>query len=578
MIIKSNDTEKIKSILSYFIPLKKYCIISGVLILLGVVLSLPVPYLNMMLVDNVILEKNYHLYKYIMILWFALLIIRPLLDSFKGYYLGLFDLNFDYNVKKDILSKLFYVPMHYFEKNQLGYLLSRIDNDIQALHTISAGRILDILSNIIMLVFGITMVFNISWKLALVSLVTVPLTLVNSFIFSPKVKDMNKKVSETWANLGGNLYETLLGIEMVKIFLLEAKRFAKYIKKYKESLEITIKKIIVDLIAGFFGKVVLGISPFLIWGFGVWFIINGELTLGQLTAFIGYTAFVIGPATQLASLKLNFQSAIGAWERIEEIIKLDDEKNQSRDKQIIQISKGDIFFKNVNFCYESSEKQVLKDITLHIEPGEKVAIVGGNGSGKSTLFKLLFKLYSGYEGEVLIDGYEISQYDTYSLRNQIALVSQNIFMFNETVLENIKVGNPNISQDHIWEIMEKTRLDQLISMLPDGLNTKVKERGANLSGGQKQLISIARALLKDDFKILIFDEATSSLDPLIEKYLSENIKEICQGKTFINIVHRPSFLSFVDRVIVLNKGEIVFQGSVEKLKQTYNFLDNIEVS
>lgn len=577
MATKKRDIDKLKLILGYFVPLKKYCIISGILILLGVALSLPVPYLNMMLVDDVILGKNYNLFKYIMLFWFGLLIIRPLLDSLRGYYLGLFELNFDYNVKKDILAKIFYLPMNYFEKSQLGYLLSRIDNDIQMLHSISAGRILDILRNTVILIFGIVMVCNISWRLALVSLITVPLTLLNSFVFARRVKEMNKKVAETWALQGGKLYESLSGIETIKHYLQEAKRFTGYLTKHRESIEITRRKIIVDLLAGFFGVVVSGLSPFLLWGFGVLFIINGNLTLGQLTAVIGYTAFIRDPAIQLASLKLNFQAAISAWERIEEILELEDEKSRSNDRQSIHISKGDISFENVTFCYEGYEEPIVKGVTLHIKPGEKVGLVGGNGSGKTTLIKLLFKLYSDYEGKITIDGQDIAEVDLYSLRNQIVFVSQNVFMFKGTILENIKIGNPQASDDDLSKVIEKTYLQELLAELPEGLNTKVEERGANLSGGQKQLISIARALLKPKAKILIFDEVTSSLDPLIESYLCENIEEICQGRTFINVVHRPSFLRFVDRVVVLKKGDIIFQGSTEKFQRSSTILEQADI-
>lgn len=565
-----NDFHKLKGILTYFRSLKKYFIISSIAILLSILVALPVPYFNMILIDNVIIGKRYDLYKVIMYVWLAILIIRPLLDSVKGYFLALFDMNFDLLIKRDIFSKVIQLPLSYFSKNQLGYIQGRIDNDVNALHSLSVGNVLDVVGNIVTLIFGLIMMLNIHWKLTLVALITVPLTILNSYFFSQRVKTANKQVSETWSVMGGNMVESILGIETIKLFLLEANRLYEYIKNFKQGINVTAKKVKIDLLSNFFRSFATGLAPFFIWGYGGLLIIDNKLTVGQVTAFIGYSSYVISPALKLASFKLNMQTAIAAWERIEEILQLEDEGISDDHKPYLSITQGDITFKNLNFRFENHEEAVLRNIDFRIKQGEKVAFVGSNGSGKSTLIKLLLGLYTGFDGEINIDDKEISKYSLSSLRQQIGVVSQNIFLFKGTILENIKLGYKEASDSEIVETMKDICLDNFINTLPEGYDTKIEERGTNLSGGQKQLISIARALIRKNTKILIFDEATSALDSVVEKYLCENIEKICNGKTFINIVHRPTFFHFVDRVIMFDKGEIAFSGSIKDFEHYSN--------
>lgn len=567
---KKNDIVKLYEILKYFRTLKKYFIISSIGIVLTILISLPIPYLNMILVDKVIIGKELDFMKVVMGLWLGLIFIRPLIDSVKNYNLALLEMKFDLEVKKDIFSKVLHLPSIYFADNALGYIRSRIEDDVAALHTVSAARILDIFSNAVKLIFGLIMMFGVHWKLTLLSIAIIPISIVNNWYFANRVKEINKKVSEAWAVQGGSMFESLLGIETIKLFLLELKRINEYIKRYKESINITSKKISLDILSSFFSSVTSGICPFIIWGYGSWLAINDQLTLGQITAFVGYSGYVFTPVLQLAGLKLNIQTAIAAWERIQGILTLRDEKMLNEGKKNIEVPKGGITFKNVSFSFMGQESRILNNINLNIKPFEKVALVGENGSGKSTLMKLLIKFYDEYDGEILIDGQNIAAYDLYSLRRIISVVSQNVFLFKGTILDNIRMGCEDVNEEEVMGIMRNTHLDELIRSLPNGLNTEIEERGANLSGGQKQLISIARALIRTESKILIFDEATASLDPAIEKCLCENIEEICNGRTFINIVHRPSFMNFVDRVVMLNRGEVVFSGSVEKFAEYRN--------
>lgn len=561
---KQSDFNKIKEIFKYFKSLKKYIYLSSIAITATVLLSLPVPYLNMKLVDEVLIGKDYQAYKIIILVWGILLFIIPFANSIKSYFLAIFDLKLDYFIRKDIVNRIVYMPLNFFINNQSGYIQSRIDDDVNNLHSVSAGRILEIFSDSIKLVFGLIMMLSINVKLTIISLMIIPLTLINNYIFSKRVKKVSKEVSEAWAVQRGNIFETLFGIETVKLFVFETKKLLDYTKKYEGCIKITAKKVLVDITSGYLNTVISGLAPLIIWSYGGWLIINNQLTIGNITAFVGYIAFVFGPAINLASLKLNVQAAIASWERIKELLNFKDEMAMVIGKPDINISQGDVAFKNVSYCFEGQEEYILKDINFHISASERIAILGGNGAGKSTLIRLLLQIFTGYTGQIYIDGQDISEYSMHSLRRQITIVSQDVFIFDGTILENIRLYNEKISYDEVMEIIHKINLDIIVSSLSDGLNTVVQERGLNLSGGQKQLISIVRALLKKEAKILIFDEATSSLDPIIEKIMCENINKFCEGKTFINIVHRSTFLNSVDRIIVLEKGQIKFEGSKEK--------------
>lgn len=559
---KDTDIRKIKRIFGYFGPLKKYFFVAGLAIVISTLISLPVPYLNQRLIDDVIMGKDYNMLKYILIIWLVLLLVKPLISAVKRYNLDLFEMKFDLGVKSHIFSKVMHLPVNFFTKNQLGYIQSRIDGDVGALHSITAGRILGIFNNIVNLIFGLIMMCRIHWKLTVVSLMIIPFTILNGYVFADRMKEMNKRVSEVWANQRGNMFESIFGIEVIKNFLMENIKSNQFRSKFEEGIQINMKRTVLELIAGFFGMIISGIGPLIIWGYGAVLTIQDQITLGQLTAFIGFSGFVMGPAIQLASLKLNFQGAMAAWERIEEILNLDDEEMLRKNQPKLKIDKGLIEFKQVSFAFDGDdEKNVLSDVDLIIRPGEKVALVGSNGSGKSTLLKLLTQIHSDYEGEILIDGQRAKAHDLYSIREQIAFVSQDVFLFKGTILENIQMGDEAITEELVTQEMHKIRLDEFIKRLPEGLYTTVEERGANLSGGQKQLISIARAMMKSEVKILIFDEATSALDTNLEKHISQNIDVLCQGRTFINIAHRPSFMKCADRVIALDYGQVAFEGS-----------------
>lgn len=560
-LMKDNDFRKLKKIFKYYKPVLKYFFLAGFAIILITLISLPLPYLSMKIVDDVIIGNDFDMMKSIILVWIVLLLVKPLLMALKRYSLDLFELKFDLAVKEDIFTKIMYLPMQKVNRYQAGYIQSRIDSDVSVLHTVTASNILSIFANLVNLLFGLFMMLRVHEKLSVASIIIIPLAIANSFIFSKKMKFRHEEYLESWAIQRGNMYESISALETIKVLVMEKRRREEFSETYKKSIQVTMKRTLLEIISGFFTLVIHGTLPLVMWGYGSYLVINNELTLGQLMAFVGYSGFVFEPAIKLATLKLNFQGAMASWERIEEILSVADEQEENVKKLPLVVPNGEILFKDINFKFNQQDDYLLKQLNLHIKAGEKIAIIGGNGSGKSTLVKLILGLYPDYEGEIYLDGQRILDFNSFSIRKQIALVSQNIFLFKGTILENIKFSDPDISDLDVFATIKKYNLDKYFQFTPDGLNYSVTEGGTNLSGGQKQLIGIIRALVKKDSSIVIFDEATSALNPAVEKFLVENIDGICNGRTFINIAHRSSFIKNVDRVIALENGRITFEGS-----------------
>lgn len=515
----------------------------------------------MKLIDQVILGKNYQMLRLLLAIWFLLLIITPLIHALKKYHLDYFELQFELEVKHDLFAKVLYLPLSFFNARQAGYIQSRIENDVNQLHSLTAGSVLAIVNNLVNCFFGGCMMLAIHPQLTILSLATILILIVNNYLFARPLKAINKKISEAWSKVMGNLLESILGIETIKAFGLERQKALEYQDKYRLGIHACMKRTMLEIFANFFKTFVSGLGPLVIWGYGAVLIISRQLTLGQLTAFVGYSGFMFGPALDLASLKLNLQPAMAAWERIEEIFTLADERAPGKTRPSGCL--GKISFQEVSFAYDPERGPAIRGISLEALPGEKVALVGENGAGKSTLVKLLLGFYPGYQGRILIDGHDITKLDAFWLREQIAFISQDVFLFNDSVFENIRLYNPAIGEADIKAAISALNLDSLINSFPEGYETIIQERGAGLSGGQKQLISLARAAVKKNAGIVVLDEPTAALDPLIEEFFCRRIDKIFPRRTLLLIAHKPALLKAVDRVIWLREGRIVFSGPSE---------------
>jgi ABC-type multidrug transport system fused ATPase/permease subunit len=455
--------------------------------------------------------------------------------------------------------------MTFFSQKRVGELNSRISSDITQIQDTLTSTIAEFLRQFILIIGGVILLGTESIKLTLLMLSVVPLIAVAAVIFGRFIRKYSKKVQDQVAESQVIVEETMQGISIVKAFANEWYEIARYDGKIKEIVKIAIKG---GKYRGYFASFIIfclfGAIVAVVW-FGVRLSIGGEMSVGQLISFVLYSTFVGASFGGIAELYAQIQKAIGATERVFELLEEIPEKINNKHSDSIEKIKGNVSFKNVAFCYPSrKEIQVLKEVSFNADFGQKIAIVGPSGAGKSTIATLLLRFYDIDAGEILIDGKNIYEYDLETLRENMSIVPQDVILFGGTIRENIAYGKPNATEEEINIAAKQANAFNFIEGFPEKFETIVGERGIKLSGGQRQRIAIARALLKNP-SILILDEATSSLDSESEKLVQEALEILMEGRTSIIIAHRLSTIRSADQIIVLDNGKINEQGTHQEL-------------
>lgn len=468
------------------------------------------------------------------------------------------------DIRTTFFSHLVKMPMAFFDKNRVGELNSRISSDIALLKETMTTTSAELIRQFITLIGGITLLFLDSAELALFMLAVLPVIIILAVFFGKKLRNYSKMVQETTADSQNIVEEVLQAIQNVKAFSNEIFEVNRYnnqvdiIKKYGIKGGKLRAAFISFIVFGVFGAIVA-----VVW-YGVRLIQQGELSIGGLTEFLLLTIFIAASLGSLGDLYAQFQKAIGAADKIMEILDQDEENLNDESLAPIQLV-GKIEFKNLSFAYPSRpEVEIIKNLNLEIKPGEQIAIVGGSGAGKSTLASLLYQFYPSTSGDILFDGQSISQLNLTNIRSQMAIVPQELILFGGTIQENIAYGKPEANIEEIKQAAKQAYALDFIEKFPDGFNTIVGERGIQLSGGQRQRIAIARAILKDP-KVLILDEATSALDSESETYVQKALDNLMDNRTSIVIAHRLSTVRMADKIIVLNEGTIVEVGNHSEL-------------
>lgn len=468
-------------------------------------------------------------------------------------------------------QRLISLPMTFFVNRRVGELNSRLASDISLLQDTLTTTIAEFLRQFILIIGGIAFLSLTSVKLTLIMLSVVPLLAIIAVIFGRYIRKVSRTVQDKIADSNTIVEETLQGISNVKAFTNELFEIARYQKSTADIVKQALKGGKArGAFASFIILAIFGAIVFVIW-YGVRMVNTGELSIGSMFQFVLYSVFVGASIGGIAELYASIQKAIGATERIFEII---DETAEDvvLAKQEINLEKmhGNVVFESVQFAYPSrKEIEVLKNISFSAKSGEQIAIVGPSGAGKSTLVSLLFRFYDPQNGAIIIDGKNIKDYPLTYLRSQMAVVPQDVLLFGGTIKENIAYGKPNASFEEIIEAAKKANAHTFIESFPDKYDTLVGERGVKLSGGQRQRIAIARAVLKDP-AILILDEATSSLDSESERLVQEALEKLMKGRTSIVIAHRLSTVKAADKIVVIDKGEVAEMGSHEELIKKEN--------
>ena len=455
------------------------------------------------------------------------------------------------------------LPMNFFGTREVGEIISRF-NDASKIRQAISGIALTMMIDVFMVLIGGFILYYQSPLLFGITIVPLVLYGIIVFTFKSNIEKVNRETMEGNAKLTSYLVESLNGIETIKAFNAERevnleteKRFIKFIKaifknEYINNIQMSLK----SLVKGVFAIVILWI--------GTIQVLNGKISFGELLTFNALLAYFLNPIENIINLQPTLQTAVVAAERLSEILDLSLEKAEDEHKKINPNSlNGKIEFKNVDFRY-GTRQLILKNINMTINKGERTALVGESGSGKTTIAKLLLNFYQCENGEIIVNDYNLLDINVEVLRDKIAYISQETFLFNGTILENLMLGNPYLTYEEIIEACKKAQIHDFINSLPLRYNTLVEENGSNFSGGQKQRLSIARAILRKP-EILIMDEATSNLDSITEKAIEKTIHEFSDGMITIIIAHRLSTIMRCDNIYILEKGEIKEQGNHEEL-------------
>ena len=512
-----------------------------------------------------------------------ILFLQSIFSFFRLYLFVNFTEHTLANLRVSLYSNLVKLPMSFFSQKRVGELNSRISSDITQIQDTLTSTIAEFLRQFILIIGGVLLLANESIKLTLLMLSVVPLVAVAAVIFGRFIRKYSKSVQDKVAESQVVVEETMQGISIVKAFANEWYEIARYNGKIKEVVKIAIKG---GKYRGYFASFIIfclfGAIVAVVW-FGVRLSISGEMSVGQLISFVLYSTFVGASFGGIAELYAQIQKAIGATERVFELLDETPEKiNSDRDLATIDKIKGNVTFKNVAFSYHSrKEIKVLKDVSFIANLGQKIAIVGPSGTGKSTIASLLLRFYTIDEGEILVDGKNIYDFDLEHLRGNMSIVPQDVILFGGTIRENIAYGKPNATEEEIVTASKQANAYNFIESFPKKFETIVGERGIKLSGGQRQRIAIARALLKNP-SILILDEATSSLDSKSEKLVQEALEILMEGRTSIIIAHRLSTIRSADQILVLDNGKITEQGTHQELialeNGIYKNLSNLQFS
>jgi len=515
------------------------------------------------------------------------LIVILFLQSFCSFFrLSLF-VNFTENtlanLRLSLYTNLVKLPMTFFSQKRVGELNSRISADITQIQDTLTSTIAEFLRQFILIIGGVILLATESFKLTLLMLAVVPLVAVAAVIFGRFIRKYSKQVQDQVAESQVIVEETMQGISIVKAFANEWYEVARYKGKISEVVKLAIKG---GKYRGYFASFIIfclfGAIVAVVW-YGVRLSIAGEMSVGQLISFVLYSTFVGASFGGIAELYAQIQKAIGATERVFELLEETPEKiNATQNAAPLEKIKGNVSFKNVAFSYPSrKEVQVLKDVNFTAEFGQKIAIVGPSGAGKSTISSLLLRFYDIESGEITVDGKNIYDYDLENLRGNMSIVPQDVILFGGTIKENIAYGKPDATDEEIILAAKQANAWNFVEGFPEKFETVVGERGVKLSGGQRQRIAIARALLKNP-SILILDEATSSLDSESEKLVQEALEVLMEGRTSIIIAHRLSTIRNADKILVLDNGKITEEGTHQELinleNGTYKNLSNLQFS
>ncbi len=505
----------------------------------------------------------------ILLFLLALYICSAIFSYIQGIIMTNISQKLAYRLRKEVSKKINKLPMKFYDNKTHGEILSVITNDIDTLSQNLNIEATQVISSVATIIGILIMMFSIDWIMTLVALLTLPLSIVIIAFIMKKSQGYFKSQQDYLADVNGEVEEMFSNQSVIRVFNAENKMISKFEYDNNKLADVAWKSNFVSGLmhpimnfVGNLGYVVIAIL-------GSYFAIIGRITVGNIQSFIQYTKNFTNPIAQIAQISNMLQSMVAASERVFEF--LDEEEEKEKNKKFISTNKieGSVEFKNVKFGY-NQDKIIINDFSAKVKPGQKIAIVGPTGAGKTTIVKLLMRFYDLNSGEILVDGHNINDYRKEDIRGLFGMVLQDTWLFNGTIMENIRYGRLEATDDEVIEACKMAHVHHFIQTLPDGYNMILNEETTNISGGQKQLLTIARAILADP-KILILDEATSSVDTRTEILIQKAMDKLMEGRTSFIIAHRLSTIKNADLILVMDSGDIVEQGTHEELLKKNGF-------
>lgn len=550
-------------ILSYIKPYMHRLLFAMVCTIMAAAGNLYIPWIIKDMIDEVLADKNGTMLNWIAASIIAIFIVRGLFWYGQNYLMSYVGQSVIIDIRAAVFKKLQRLSVSFYDKNKTGTIMSYVTNDVNALQSAMVENTIEMITEGFILIGSVVAMIYLDWRLTLFTVCTFPVVLWFMEFFGKKIRKTGGRIQECTADITSVLQESVASARVIKSFVREDYEVDRFDVENKANFRANMKNAqlmatltpVVELVAA------IGVTM-IIW-YGGNNVINGTITAGSLVAFLSYAVNISNPIKRLTRVIGNIQKALAAAQRVFMIIDMPEEIAESRDaKQLPEVS-GKVEFQNVSFAY-NDKGNVITDLSFSVKPGEVIAIVGPSGAGKSTIANLLPRFYDVNKGDIKIDGHSVREVTLDSLREQVGIVPQETMLFNGSVYNNILYGRLDATKEEIEAAAKAANAHDFIMQLTDGYETKLGDRGVNLSGGQRQRIAIARAILKNP-RILILDEATSALDTESERVVQEALDRLMVGRTSFVIAHRLSTVKNADKILVLEKGNLVESGTHDEL-------------
>src|SRR5690606_25307849 len=554
-------------------------------IIIGIIkfaIPLLIPLILKYVIDNIIqgdmsqTEKVTQLFWIMGVSFVVFLLLRPPIEYLRQYLAQLVGSKILYDIRDRLFDHIQRLSLKYYSNTKTGEIISRVIHDVEQTKTFVITGLMNVWLDIVTILIAIGIMLTMDVKLTIVSIILFPLFGFSVKYFYARLRKLTRDRSQALAEVQGHLHERVQGISVTRSFALEDYEQEQFDERNRHFLQKAITHTRWNAHTFAVTNTITDFAPLLVIAFAGYQVINGDLTVGTMVAFVGYMERVYSPLRRLINSSTILTQAIASIDRVFEFM---NEQYDIVDKpNAIHVERvhGDIDFENVTFQYDE-EHTVLKNINLTVNQGETIALVGMSGGGKSTLISLIPRFYDVSDGSIKVDGIDIRDVEARSLRNNIGMVLQDNILFGDTVAMNIRMGNPNATDDEVIDAAKAANAHDFIMELPEGYNTMVGERGVKLSGGQKQRVAIARVFLKNP-PILIFDEATSALDLESEHMIQEAMEKLASDRTTFIVAHRLATITHADRIVVIENGEITEVGSHHELmKKKGSYYDLYQV-